>query len=354
MKGESFLGKTMQALVKHHAGVGALLQKVPIPKINSHEVLIRVRNTSICGTDVHIYAWDDWAKSRVKPPYICGHELSGEVVEIGESVTSIQVGDHVSAESHLVCGVCSACRRGDEHVCYNTKIIGVDCDGCFAQYIALPELNCWKNSKNLSFEVASLMEPMGNAVHTVLSGEILGKTVAVIGCGPIGIMAVAIAKAAGASKVIAVEPNQYRADLAKKMGATHCIFPSEENVLGTITDITNGEGVNVVCEMSGHPVGLKHGFEMVGYGGRMSILGLPTCLIEVDIANHVVFKGIQIHGIVGRRLYQTWEQTAALLESGLVDLKPLITHRLPMTDYKEGFELMKSGNCGKVVFHIDD
>lgn len=251
-----------------------------------------------------------------------------------------------------MCGVCAACRRGDGHVCYNTKIIGVDCDGCFAEYIALPELNCWKNSKELSFEVASLMEPMGNAVHTVLSGEVLGKSVAVIGCGPIGVMAVAIAKAAGASKVIAIEPNQYRLDLARTMGATHCLFPSNGNGMEMVSEITNGEGVNVVCEMSGHPTGLKQGFEMIAYGGRMSLLGLPTRSIEVDITNHVVFKGIQIHGIAGRKLYQTWEQTAALLESGLVNLEPLITHRLSMTDFERGFELMKSGDCGKVVFHI--
>lgn len=342
----------MQALVKHHAGVGVALQDVLIPKIKANEVLIRVKNTSICGTDVHIYKWDDWAKSRIKPPYICGHELSGEVIEVGQDVNSIQIGDHVSAESHLVCGVCAPCRRGDMHVCFNTRIIGVDCNGCFAEYIALPELNCWKNSRDLPFEIASLMEPMGNAVHAVLSGEILGKSVAVIGCGPIGVMAVAVAKAAGASKVIAIEPNPYRLDLSKKMGATECLNSDREDVFKRVMEITNGQGIDVICEMSGHPTGIKQGFELITFGGRMSLLGLPTCPIEIDITNHVVFKGIQIHGIVGRQLFQTWEQTAALLESDLVDLKPLITHRLPMTDFKKGFELMISGECGKVVFDI--
>lgn len=346
------LSETMRALVKHHEGYGARVEEVPVPQVRDNEVLIRIKNTSICGTDVHIYTWDDWAKSRVKPPYICGHELSGEVVEIGKNVTSIRVGDHVSAESHLVCGVCAACRRGDEHVCYNTRIIGVDCNGCFAEYISLPEVNCWKNSKELPFEIATLMEPMGNAVHTVLSGEVLGKSVAVIGCGPIGVMAVAIAKAAGASKVIAIEPSQFRLELASKMGAHYCI-PSNEDVCAVIKEITNGEGVNVVCEMSGHPKGIEQGFNMLSLGCRMSILGLPTHPVEIDITNHVVFKGVQIHGIAGRRLYQTWEQTAALLESGLVNLEPLITHRFPMTNFKEGFDLMQRGECGKVVFHID-
>ncbi|MBA4494428.1 L-threonine 3-dehydrogenase [Paenactinomyces guangxiensis] len=342
----------MRALVKHHKGEGAILKEVPIPSIGPDEVLIRVKATSICGTDVHIYTWDDWAASRIRPPYVFGHELGGEVVQIGENVTSVQLGDHVSAETHIVCGHCSACRRGDAHVCLNTKIIGVDRDGCFTEYVALPASNLWKNSKELPFEIASLMEPMGNAVHTTLSESIVGKAVAVVGCGPIGLMAVAVARASGAAKVIASDLNEYRLNLAEQMGATHLIRPRTEDPVQTVKAITKGEGADVVLEMSGHPTGIRQGFEMITHGGRISLLGLPGRPVELDITNDIVFKGITVHGITGRRMYETWEQTAGLLESGLVDLKPLITHRLPLEDFEEGFELMKSGNCGKVVFTV--
>jgi threonine 3-dehydrogenase len=283
---------------------------------------------------------------------VFGHEFSGVVVEVGENVKSVQVGDHVSAETHIVCGHCPACRRGDAHVCLNTKIIGVDRDGCFTEYVALPEENLWKNSKELPFEIASLMEPMGNAVHTALSGEVVGKSVAVVGCGPIGLMAVAVAKAAGASKVIALDLNEYRLNLAEEMGATHLVNPSKEDPVKAVMNLTKGYGADVVLEMSGHPTGIRQGFAMLTYGGRMSMLGLPTRPVELDITNEIVFKGVTIHGITGRRMYRTWEQTAGLLESGLVDLSKLITHRLPLEDFEEGFELMKSGNCGKVVFSV--
>jgi len=343
---------TMRALVKHYAGEGAILKQVPIPTIGPDEVLIQVKATSICGTDVHIYTWDEWAQSRVKPPYVFGHEFSGVVVEVGENVTSVKVGDHVSAETHIVCGHCSACRRGDFHICLNTQIIGVDRDGCFTEYVALPAENLWINDKELPFENASIMEPMGNAVHTTLSGPIVGKTVAVVGCGPIGLMAVAVAKASGARKVIALDLNEYRLNLAEEMGADHLVRPHKEDPVQSVKALTRGEGVDVVLEMSGHPIAIRQGFEMLTHGGRMSILGLPTRPVELDITNDIVFKGITIHGITGRRMYETWEQTAGLLESGLVDLKPLITHRLSLEDFEEGFELMKSGNCGKVVFSV--
>ncbi|TCS92188.1 L-threonine 3-dehydrogenase [Hazenella coriacea] len=344
---------TMRALVKHHSGEGAILKEVPIPTIGPDEVLIKVKATSICGTDIHIYTWDDWAKSRVTPPYVFGHEFSGVVVEIGDHVTSVEVGDHVSAETHIVCGQCSACRRGDGHICLHTQIIGVDRDGCFAEYVALPASNLWKNSKELPFEIASIMEPMGNAVHTTLSGEIVGKSVAVVGCGPIGIMAVAIAKAAGASKVIALDVNEYRLQLAEQMGATHIVHSSQEDPVKMVRAITQGHGVDVVLEMSGHPVAIKQGLEMLVHGGRMSMLGLPTRPVEIDITNQIVFKGITIHGITGRKMFETWEQTAGLLESGKVNLQPLITHQLPFEEFEKGFELMKSGNCGKVVLTIN-
>jgi threonine 3-dehydrogenase len=344
----------MRALVKHHAGEGAILTEVPIPsKLGPDEVLIKVKATSVCGTDLHIYTWDEWAASRVRPPYVFGHEFSGVVVEKGENVFNVEIGDHVSAETHIVCGYCSACRRGDYHVCLNTKIIGVDRDGCFAEYIVMPAQNLWKNSKDLPFEIASVMEPMGNAVHTVLSGEVAGRSVAVVGCGPIGLMAVAVAKAAGASKVIAIDLNEYRLNLAEQMGATHLVRPDREDPVKTVKEITRGDGVDVSLEMSGHPVAVRQAFQMLTPGGRISILSLPVRPVELDITNEIVFKGITVKGITGRRMYETWKQTSSFLESGLVDLKPLITHRMALEDFEEGFAAMKSGQSGKVVFLLD-
>lgn len=343
---------TMRALVKHHAGEGAILKEVPIPTIGPDEVLVQVKATSVCGTDVHIYTWDEWAQSRVNPPYVFGHEFSGIVVEVGENVKSVNVGDHVSAETHIVCGHCHSCRRGDYHICMNTQIIGVDRDGCFAEYVALPANNLWVNRKDLPFENASIMEPFGNAVHTALSGPIVGKTVAVIGCGPIGLMAVAVAKASGARSVFALDLNEYRLNLAEEMGASHLIRSNQEDPVKAVKSLTRGEGVDVVLEMSGHPIAIRQGFEMLTHGGRMSMLGLPTRPVEIDITNDIVFKGVTIHGITGRRMFETWEQAAGLLESGRIDLTPLITHRYSLEDFEEGFALMKSGNCGKVVFTV--
>lgn len=341
----------MRALVKHHAGFGARLEQVSIPKIGPDEVLIRVRAASLCGTDVHIYQWDDWAAGRVKPPYVFGHEFSGEVVEIGEKVSRFQVGDHVSAESHIVCGMCPQCRRGEGHVCQNTEIIGVDRAGCFAEYIAMPAVNLWKNDPALPFEIASIMEPMGNAVHTALAGPVTGKRVAVIGCGPIGLMAISVAKAAGATAVLAFDVNEYRLQLAKQMGATEVIHSLREDPVEKAGLLTDGTGVDIVLEMSGNPEAIRQGLRMVTLGGRVSLLGLPTEMVKLDIANDIVFKGLTVQGIVGRRMYETWEQTAGLLHSGKVNLEPLITHRLPLKEYDKAFELMMSGKSGKVVLY---
>ncbi|OYD09950.1 L-threonine 3-dehydrogenase [Paludifilum halophilum] len=341
----------MRALVKHHEGPGAELREVPIPEIGPDEVLVRVRATTICGTDVHIYTWDDWAASRLSPPLVFGHEFSGEVVEVGENVTHLETGDHVSAETHIVCHHCPQCRRGEAHVCAHTEIIGVDRNGCFAEYAAMPAENLWKNSVDLPPEVASAMEPMGNAVHTALSGSIAGKSVAVVGCGPIGLMAIAVAKASGASAVIALDINEYRLELAQAMGATHLIHSGQEDPVKRVRSLTGGWGVDVVLEMSGNPQAIRQGFSMVTGGGRVSLLGLPTRSIELDVANDIVFKGIQVHGIVGRRMYETWQQTAGFLESGQVDLMPMITHRFSLEEFEKGFEQMISGKSGKVVLY---
>ncbi|WP_026692405.1 L-threonine 3-dehydrogenase [Peribacillus kribbensis] len=341
----------MKALVKHHRGFGARLQEVDIPQIKEDEVLIKVKATSICGTDVHIYTWDEWSQSRVHPPYVFGHEFSGEVVETGARVKEIKPGDLVSAETHIVCGTCQQCLTGQSHICKNTQIIGVDTQGCFAEYVALPAENIWKNPKDMPFDVASVQEPMGNAVHTVLAGDVAGKTVAVIGCGPIGIMAAGVAKAAGAARVIALDLNDYRLGLAAKMGADHLINSSKEDPLEVVDKLTGGNGVDVVCEMSGHPIAMNQGFKMVTNGGRVSILSLPVKPVEIDITNDVVFKGITVQGITGRLMFKTWQQVSNLLASGRVDVKPMITHHFPLEDFEKGFDLMIKGECGKVVLH---
>lgn len=341
--------KTMKAIVKHHAGPGAELREVPVPEIEPHEVLIRVKATSICGTDVHIYTWDAWAESRIKAPMVFGHEFSGVVVKVGSAVTGVQVGEHVSAETHVVCHQCLQCRTGQYHICKNTQILGVDFQGCFAEYVKMPAENLWKNPVDMPFEKASIQEPMGNAVHTVLAGPVSGKTVAIVGCGPIGIMAVAVAKASGATQVIALDINDYRLDLAKKVGATTVINPGKEDPVQRVLELTEGDGVEVVCEMSGHPVAMRQAFEMLTNGGRMSILSLPTQPISIDITNQVVFKGITIQGITGRKMYETWRQTSGLIHSGQVDVTPIITHTFPLERFQEGFDLMIKGQSGKVV-----
>lgn len=341
----------MKAVVKHHRGYGAELQMIDIPKIKEDEVLIKVKATSICGTDVHIYTWDEWSQSRVHPPYAFGHEFAGEIVEVGSKVTNVQLGDQVSAETHIVCYKCPQCLTGDYHICKDTKIIGVDTQGCFAEYVALPAVNVWKNPNDMPYDVASVQEPMGNAVHTVLAGDVAGKTVAVIGCGPIGIMAVGVAKAAGASQVIAIDLNEYRLDLATKMGATTVINAKETNTVEEVMTLTEGNGVDVICEMSGHPVAMNQGFKMVTNGGRVSILSLPVRPVELDITNDIVFKGVTVQGITGRKMYSTWQQVSRLLKSGQVDVKPMITHHFPLEDFEKGFDLMISGQCGKVVLH---
>nr|WP_256521699.1 L-threonine 3-dehydrogenase [Halobacillus sp. A5] len=341
----------MNAIIKHHRGPGAELQQVQIPIIKDDEVLIKVKATSICGTDVHIYNWDDWSASRVHPPYVFGHEFSGVVVKAGAKVTNFKEGDYVSAETHLICGHCPQCLTGQYHICENTKIIGVDTQGCFAEYAAVPAANLWRNPANMPYDIASIQEPMGNAVHTVLKGDVAGKSVAVIGCGPIGIMAVGVAKAAGASHVLAFDLNEYRLNLAKEMGADTIVNSAEVNPVEMAKQLTNGHGVDVVCEMSGHPVAMDQGFKMITNGGRVSILSLPASPVSIDITNDIVFKGVQVQGITGRKMYETWQQVSRLLHSKQVDVSPLITHHFPLEEFEKGFELMNKGLCGKVVLH---
>ena len=339
----------MKAVSKLEPSVGATLIQKEIPSIKPDEILVKIHATSICGTDYHIYSWDQWSQNRIKTPQVMGHEFAGEVVEVGSMVNHIKLGDIVSAETHIVCNVCEMCQTGKGHICQDTKILGVDCDGAFAEYIAIPAANAWLNDPTVPPEYLCIQEPLGNAVHTVMSGEIVSKSIAVVGVGPIGIMSVAVAKAVGASKVIAIDVNEYRLNLAKELGADLCLNPMKDDVIKAVLEATGGLGVDVVAEMSGNAGAINQALKYLKLGGRMSMLGIPNGEVSMDIANDVVFRGIQIHGITGRRMYDTWYQVKGLIASGNLNLEKLVTHKLPLEDFAEGMELMKSGNCGKVV-----
>jgi threonine 3-dehydrogenase len=344
------MSKEMTVIIKEKAEPGVKITKKPIPdKLLPNEVLIQVLATSICGTDTHIYNWDDWSKRRIKPPLTVGHEFCGKVIKTGSDVVGVSIGDTVSAETHIVCGHCEFCRRGESHICVNTKIIGVDTDGCFAEYAKMPYQNLIVNNSDISPIYKSIQEPLGNAVHTMLHFDIVGKTVAVVGCGPIGLMGVNIAKAVGASKIIAIEVNEYRLNLAKELGATICINPLKEDVIQRVLAETNGLGVDVVAEFSGNKRAIEQSFKYVKLGGKMSLLGIASSNIEIDLSNDVVFKGITIYGVVGRIMYQTWDKVRGLLESGNLNLEKIVTHTFPLIEINEAMKVMNSGNSGKIV-----
>ena len=341
---------TMIGLVKAERKPGAVLKEVPVPAYGPDEVLVRVKASSICGTDVHIYKWDDWAARTVVTPNVFGHEFAGIVEAVGDRVTNVKAGDHVSGEGHVVCGVCKACRTGNAHVCPHTRSFGITLPGCFGEYAVLRASNVIQNDPKLPFEIACLQDPLGNAVQTVLAGDIVGKSVAVVGVGPIGLMAIAVAKACGSGTIIAVDINPYRLEMAKTMGADVIVNSKEVNSVQAIREATNGEGAEVVLEMSGHPDAIRDALKAAGQAGRVSLLGIPSKEVSFDLAEDVIFKGLQLIGITGRRMYDTWYQLKGLLERGRIDLTPLITHRLTLDRYEEAFDLMSSGNCGKIVF----
>ncbi|WII38305.1 L-threonine 3-dehydrogenase [Paenibacillus thiaminolyticus] len=341
---------TMIGLVKAERKPGAVLKEVPVPAYGPDEVLVRVKASSICGTDVHIYKWDDWAARTVVTPNVFGHEFAGIVEAVGDRVTNVKAGDHVSGEGHVVCGVCKACRTGNAHVCPHTRSFGISLPGCFGEYAVLRASNVIQNDPKLPFEIACLQDPLGNAVQTVLAGDIVGKSVAVVGVGPIGLMAIAVAKACGSGTIIAVDINPYRLEMAKTMGADVIVNSKEVNSVQAIRETTNGEGAEVVLEMSGHPDAIRDALKAAAQAGRVSLLGIPSKEVSFDLAEDVIFKGLQLIGITGRRMYDTWYQLKGLLERGRIDLTPLITHRLTLDRYEEAFDLMSSGNCGKIVF----
>jgi len=341
----------VRALVKSSAAPGFTLAERPVPTIREDEVLIRVKAAGVCGTDVHIHEWDAWAQGRCRPPFIVGHEFAGVVERIGGLVTDVKVGDRVTAEGHIVCGHCHLCRTGNAHVCPATKIIGVDRDGAFADYIAMPASNVWQLDPAIPFAVGGIHDPMGNAFHTALHGtDLPGATVLVTGCGPIGIFAVGIAKAAGASAIIASDVNPTRLALARRMGATAAVTPAE--AAEAVRAATHGLGVDVVLEMSGVPAAIHQAFALVRVGGRVQMLGIPAKPMEVDFATEVIFKGLTVYGVVGRRMYDTWIAMQQFLRAGQFDPTPVITHTFPLEAHAEAIAAIKSGEAGKVIFEV--
>jgi threonine 3-dehydrogenase len=341
----------MQAIVKAQRAPGLTVSTVPKPVAGPGEVLIRVRHAGVCGTDLHIADWDAWAQGRIKPPLVVGHEFAGEVAALGPGVTEFQVGQLVTAEGHIICGHCQACRTGNGHICKNTRIIGVDRDGAFAEFIAMPATNVM-TLDGIPTEIGAIMDPMGNAFHTVLTAEIPGSTVFIVGCGPIGCFAVGIARAAGAAKVIASDVNPNRLALAKKMGAHVLINAAKDDVVRAVLAETGGEGVDVVCEMSGVPAALHQAFATIRMGGRVQLLGIPKGQVPVDFASEIIFKGITLYGVIGRKMYETWHQMRRFLSSGLLDPRPVITHRFPLAKIDDALAAIRSGDAGKVILEI--
>jgi len=340
----------MKALVKREAARGLWLEDIPEPEIGINDVLIRVRYAGICGTDVHIYQWDDWAQKTIKVPMAIGHEFVGEVVAVGSNVNDFFAGDLVSGEGHVTCGRCRNCMAGRRHLCANTQGVGVNRAGAFAEYIALPMTNIWRHNPGIDQEVAAIFDPFGNAVHTALSFPVLGEDVLITGAGPIGIMAIPVARHAGARHIVVTDMNPFRLDLARKMGATLAINPAETTLAEVQKKLGMQEGFDVGLEMSGNPVALKDMIANMSHGGKIAILGIPAKEMAMDW-RQVIFNMITIKGIYGREMYDTWYKMSVMIESG-VDISPVITHRFALEDFQQGFDAMISGQTGKVVLDL--
>src|SRR6266571_4300333 len=341
----------MQAIVKETPAPGLTVKSVPKPTAGPGDVLIAVRHAGVCGTDLHIADGDAWAQGRLKPPLVVGHEFAGEIVALGDGVAELKVGQAVTAEGHLVCGHCVQCRTGNGHICRNTRIIGVDLDGAFAEYIAMPATNVLPLN-GIPTTVGAVMDPMGNAFHTVLTADVSGSTVFIVGCGPIGCFAAGIARAAGAAKVIASDVNPKRLELARAMGAHLLINAARDDVVRTVLQETGGEGADVVCEMSGIPSALHQAFAAVRMGGRVQLLGIPKGAVPVDFASEIIFKGITVYGVIGRKMYETWDHMRRYLTSGLLDPRPVITHQFPLARIEEALAAIRSGGAGKIILEI--
>jgi threonine 3-dehydrogenase len=337
----------MHALVKQRPAPGIELTDIPEPVVGHNDVLIRVRRTAICGTDMHIYNWDAWAQKTIPVPMAIGHEYCGEIVEIGSEVTGFAIGDRVSGEGHITCGYCRNCRAGRRHLCRNTQGVGVNRPGAFAEYVAIPAFNAFKLPDAIDDEIAAILDPLGNAVHTALAFDVVGEDVLITGAGPIGIMAAAIVRFIGARNVVITDVNDFRLELARKMGATLALNVTRDSLDDAMAALGMREGFDVGLEMSGNATALREMLRTMHHGGSIAMLGIPPGELAIDW-NEVILKGLTIEGIYGRQMFETWYKMAALLQSGL-DVRPVITHRLPYTEYRRAFEIMARGEAAKIV-----
>lgn len=337
----------MKALAKLHAKKGIWMTEAEIPQAGPNDLLIKIRKTAICGTDMHIYQWDEWSQNTIPVPMIVGHEYVGEVVGMGQEVRGFDVGDRVSGEGHITCGHCRNCRAGRRHLCRNTVGVGVDRQGAFAEFLVIPAFNAFKIPDNISDDLAAIFDPFGNAVHTALSFNLTGEDVLITGAGPIGIMAAAVAKHVGARFVVITDVNDYRLDLAAKMGATRTVNVMQQDLKSVMNELGMTEGFDVGMEMSGVPSAFSSMLENINHGGKIAMLGIPPSEMAIDWTK-VIFKGLEIKGVYGREMFETWYKMASLIQSGL-DLSPMLTHQFPIDEFQIGFEMMESGKSGKVI-----
>ncbi len=339
----------MKALVKAKKEEGIWMEDVPRPHMGVNDALIKIKQTAICGTDIHIYNWDDWSKRTIPVPMTVGHEFVGVVEDVGSGVAGLKAGDRVSGEGHITCGHCRNCRAGKRHLCRNTVGVGVNRTGCFAEYLSIPAVNVFKLPDNIPDEVAAFFDPYGNAVHTALSFDLVGEDVLITGAGPIGCIAAAVCRHVGARHVVVTDVNDYRLELAKKMGASRAVNVTRTNIKDTMKDLGMVEGFDVGLEMSGNMDAFRSMIDAMNHGGRVAILGIPPSSGAIDW-NQVIFKGLILKGIYGREMFETWYKMTAMLQSGL-DITPVLTHRYPINDYQKAFDVMRSGNSGKVVLN---
>ena len=339
----------MKALVKARPERGIWMQDIPEPSVGHNDVLIKINRTAICGTDIHIYQWDEWAQSTIPVPLAVGHEFAGEIVDVGSEVKGFAAGDRVSAEGHITCGVCRNCRAGRRHLCINSAGVGVNRPGAFAEYLAVPAFNAFKLPDVISNDMAAILDPLGNATHTALSFDLVGEDVLITGAGPIGVMAVAIARYAGARHIVITDINDYRLDLATKMGASAALNVTRESVDDTMKTLGMTEGFDVGMEMSGNPQAFRDMLRTMHHGGRVAILGIPPEETSIDW-NQIIFKGLILKGIYGREMFETWYKMSSMLQSGL-NIEPIITHHFDIDDFQPAFELMESGQSGKVILN---
>jgi threonine 3-dehydrogenase len=341
------MSKSMKSLMKRERAVGLWMEEVPVPEIGPNDLLVKINKTAICGTDLHIWEWDWWAQATIPVPMVVGHEFVGTVAQVGSAVSGFKEGDRVSGEGHITCGHCRNCRAGRRHLCRNTIGVGVTRQGCFAEYLCIPAVNAFRVPDDISDEIASILDPFGNAVHTAISFDLVGEDVLITGAGPIGIISVAIAKHVGARHVVITDVNEYRLGLARKMGAARVVNPRKQNLKDVMSELGMTEGFDVGLEMSGSPQAFKDMLEVMNNGGRVALLGIPSEEVTLELRT-IIFKGLFLKGIYGREMFETWYKMSSMLQSGL-DISGVITHRFPVDLFEQAFHLMEKGNTGKVI-----